>query len=57
VGWRFEAQGLSRTLIEPQDDAVEVALGDAREVGSSREILTQQPVAFQLKVPALGYFL
>jgi hypothetical protein len=44
MGWRFEAQGLSRALIEPQGDAVEVTLGDAREVGSSREVLTQQSV-------------
>ena len=34
---RLGAQGLSRTLIEPQGDAVEVALGGyARSVGSSR---------------------
>ena len=44
IGWRFEAQGLSRTLIEPQGNRVEIALGDAREVGSSREVLTQQAV-------------
>jgi hypothetical protein len=44
MGWRFEAQGLSRTLIEPQDEAIEVALGDTGEVGSSGEVLTQQSV-------------
>ncbi len=44
IGWGFEAQGLSRTLIEPQGDRVEVGLGEAREIASSREVLSQQAV-------------
>ncbi len=44
IGWRFEAQRLSRTLIEPQSNRVQIALRDAGEVGSSREVLTQQAV-------------
>jgi hypothetical protein len=44
IGWRFEAQGLSRSLIEPQSNRVQIALRDAREVGPSREVLTQQAV-------------
>src|SRR6478735_7087713 len=42
IGRGFEAQGLSRALIEPQRNWVEVGLGEAREIGSSREILSQQ---------------
>lgn len=38
----LEVQGFSRALIEPEGDAVEVALGDTGEVGSSREVLPQQ---------------
>jgi len=30
IGWRFEAQGLSLTLIEPQGNRIEMRLGDAR---------------------------
>ena len=44
IGWRLEAQGLSRTLIEPQSNRVQITLRDAREVGSSREVLTQQAI-------------
>src|ERR1700721_4568813 len=44
IGWGFEAQGLSRALIEPQGDRVEVGLGEAREIGSSGEVLSQQAV-------------
>ena len=44
IDWGFEAQGLSRALIEPQGDRVEVGLGEAREIGSSREVLSQQAV-------------
>jgi hypothetical protein len=40
IGWRFKAQGFSRTLIEPQSNRVQITLRDAREVGSSREVLT-----------------
>src|SRR5215467_7807619 len=39
-----EGQGLSRALIEPQRNGVEVGLGEAREIGSSREVLSQQAV-------------
>jgi len=31
-------------LIEPQSNAIEVGLGEAREIGSSREVLSQQAV-------------
>ena len=44
IGWRLEAQGLSRTLIEPQSNRVKITLRDAREIGSSREVLPQQAV-------------
>ena len=44
IGWRLEAQGLSRTLIEPQSNRVQITLRDAREIGSSREVLPQQAV-------------
>src|SRR5262245_39122107 len=44
IGRGFEGQGLSRALIEPQSNGVEVGLGEAREIGSSREVLSQQPV-------------
>ena len=44
IGWGFEAQGLSRALIEPQGDRVEVGLGEAREIGPSREVLSQQVI-------------
>src|ERR1700681_590864 len=44
IGRGFEAQGLSRALIEPQRNCVEVGLGEAREIGSSREVLSQQAV-------------
>jgi hypothetical protein len=44
IGWGFEAQGLSRALIEPQGDRVEVGLGEAREISSFREVLSQQAV-------------
>src|SRR5262249_10600677 len=40
----FEAQCFSRALIEPQGDRVEEGLGEAREIGSSREVLSQQAV-------------
>jgi hypothetical protein len=40
IRWGFEAQCLSRALIEPQGDRVEAGLGDAREIGSSREVLS-----------------
>src|SRR5262245_9990149 len=33
-------QGLSRALIEPQSNGIEVGLGEAREIGSSREVLS-----------------
>src|SRR5882757_3113396 len=44
IGRGFEGQGLSRALIEPQGNAIEVSLGEAREIGSSREVLSQQAV-------------
>ena len=44
IGRRLEAQGLSRTLIEPQSNCVQITLRDAREIGSSREVLPQQAV-------------
>jgi len=44
IGRAFEAQGLSRSLVEPQRFLVEVGLGELREVGSSREVLPQQTV-------------
>src|SRR5215469_10953875 len=44
IGRRFEAQGLSRTLIESQGNRIQVTLRGAREVGSSWEVLTQQAV-------------
>ena len=44
IGRRLEAQGLSRTLIEPQSNCVQITLRDAREIGSSREVLPQQTV-------------
>jgi hypothetical protein len=44
IGRGFEAQGLARALIEPQSDRVEVGLGEAREIGCSREVLSQQAV-------------
>src|SRR5271169_6078907 len=44
IGRGFEAQGLSRTLIESQSDRIEMGLGDAREVGSSWEVLADQAV-------------
>ena len=44
MGWSYEAQGFSRTLIEPQGNGVEVGLGEAREVCSSGEVLPQQAV-------------
>src|SRR5580704_6095778 len=44
IGWGCEAQGLSRALIEPQGDRVEVGLGEVREIGSFREVLSQQAV-------------
>ena len=44
IGRGFETQGLSRTLIEPQGDRVQVVLREAREIGSSWEILSQQAV-------------
>ena len=40
IGWGFEAQGLSRALVEPQSNRVQITLRDARQVGSSREVLT-----------------
>ena len=40
IGRGFEGQGLSRALIEPQSNAIEVGLGEAREIGSSREVLS-----------------
>ena len=42
IGRSFEGQGLSRALIEPQSNGIEVGLGEAREIGSSREVLSQQ---------------
>src|SRR5262245_17606703 len=44
IGRGFEGQGLSRALIEPQSNAIEVGLGEAREIGSSRDVLSQQAV-------------
>jgi hypothetical protein len=44
IGRRLEAQGLSRTLIEPQSNCVQITLRDAREIGSSQEVLPQQAV-------------
>src|SRR5262249_18983760 len=44
IGRGFEGQGLSRALIEPQSNAIEVGLGEAREIGFSREVLSQQAV-------------
>src|SRR5437879_13892917 len=44
IGRGFEGQGLSRALIQPQSNAIEVGLGEAREIGSSREVLSQQAV-------------
>src|SRR5262245_50203184 len=44
IGRGFEGQGLSRALIEPQSNGIEVGLGEAREIGSSREVLSQQAV-------------
>src|SRR5262245_188842 len=44
IGRGFEGQGLSRALIEPQSNCIEVGLGEAREIGSSREVLSQQAV-------------
>src|SRR5262245_6731400 len=44
IGRSFEGQGLSRALIEPQSNGIEVGLGEAREIGSSREVLSQQAV-------------
>src|SRR6267142_428039 len=44
IGRGFEGQGLSWALIEPQSNAIEVGLGEAREIGSSREVLSQQAV-------------
>src|SRR5262249_41090341 len=40
----FEAQGLSRALIEPQRNPVQVRLREAREICSPREILSQPAV-------------
>ena len=40
----FEGQGLSRALIEPLSNGIEVGLGEAREIGSSGEVLSQQTV-------------
>ena len=40
----LEAQDFLRTLIEPRSNRVQIALRDAREVGPSREVLTQQAV-------------
>ena len=39
IGRAFEAQGLSRALVQPQGDLVEVGLGELREVRSFREVL------------------
>ena len=36
IGWRLEAQGLSRTLIEPQSNRVKITLRDARDLCNSR---------------------
>jgi hypothetical protein len=44
IGRAFEAQGLSRTLVQAQGDLVEMGLGDGREIGSFREVLAQQAV-------------
>jgi len=44
IGWGFEAQSLSRALIEPQGDRAEAGLGEAREIDFSREVLSQQAV-------------
>src|SRR5262249_34358113 len=44
IGRGFEGQGLSRALIEPQSNAIEGGLGEAGEIGSSREVLSQQAV-------------
>src|SRR5262245_15468216 len=44
IGRGFEGQGLSRALIEPQSNGIEVGLREAREIGSSREVLSQQAV-------------
>src|SRR6266446_9641250 len=44
IGRGFEGQGLSRALIEPQSNGIEVGLGEVREIGSSREVLSQQAV-------------
>jgi hypothetical protein len=40
------AQGLSQALIEPQSNRVEITLRDAREIGSSRKVLTSRPLVF-----------
>ena len=44
IGWGFKAQGLSRALIKPQGNFVEVGLREAREVCSSWEVLPQQAI-------------
>jgi hypothetical protein len=38
IGWPYEAQGLSWTLIEPQSNRVQITLRDARKVGPSWEV-------------------
>ena len=53
IGRGFEGQGLSRALIEPQSNAIEVGLGEAREIGSSREVLSQQAVGEPLQRPVM----
>jgi hypothetical protein len=41
IGRAFEAQGLSRTLVQAQGDLVEIALRELRRlsVGSAREMI------------------
>ena len=53
IGWRLEAEGFSRTLIEPQSNRVKITLRDAREIGSSREVLPQQAVGVLVCCQAL----
>ena len=44
IGGGFKAQGLSRTLIEPQGDPAQVRPRETRKLCSPREILSQQAV-------------
>ena len=54
IGRAFEAQGLSGTLVQTQGDLVEVGLGEGREVGSFREVLSQQAVGALVAAPLPG---